>query len=152
MIHTRADDLQSSAMITKKEYSHNFVVFGIASKLCLLPLEINVETGTFQLRTSGRKRKVSVCMVVVMILHSCYVIFRFFQTVLFGEKIVRHHLLFHIDYSLASVMVMSWYYLYFIRRPDISVAIFNGFFQNQPREFIITFINHYFRNFCNKRE
>ena len=115
-------------MLTKKDFRHNFLLLGLFTNLRIIPVELDLRQGILRAARSPWKRHVSSVIFGIVVLHGCYINLRLLQTLFSSKEIIRHHLVFHVDLSLAAIMVSGWYLSCFILHPEMFIAVFNEIF------------------------
>lgn len=113
-------------MLTREKFMKNFKILSFVSKLKVLPLNVDCESGTIKPYSSSELRPYYVAF-LLFVLHAVYVNFRLLQS-LFDDTTARHHLILHFDVASCSFMVAGWYFIFFIRNPHVVTSVFNELF------------------------
>ena len=114
-------------MLTFKDYRFNFFLLRVISALKILPVDVDEKNGILKV-PSLWKRCISFGFFGLFIIHGCYVNLRLVEALLYSEETARHHLVFHVNMSLVSILISGWYVVCFVVYPGTFVALFNGVF------------------------
>ena len=115
-------------MLTKREFRYNTYLMRFLSALKICPLDIDHRQGVIKVQQSPLKRFLCFGVFGVSILHGCYIHLRLLQVLLNQIESASHHLVFHVNLSLTSLMVQGWYTICFLLYPEAFVALFNDIF------------------------
>ena len=96
-----------------------------------MPLQLNVQEGELTVQTAPWKRIISRAFFGTFILHGIHINFKLLWLLFSSEEIVRHHLVFHVDLALGSIMAGGWYIMCFGMYQETFVALFNEIFASR---------------------
>ena len=114
--------------VSKEDFRYNFLLLGILCRLKVVPLELNVQEGEFQVQTARWKRRISRVLFGTFVLHGIHINLKLLRLLFSSQEIVRHHLVFHVDLALACIMEGGWYLMCFVFYQETFVALFNEIF------------------------
>ena len=109
-------------MITTGDFRCNLKFIALGSKLCILPLQVDVENGRLGLLDSKWKKGGSWAYLAMFVIYMTYLALRLPYLILTGKPIPLPSLIWHLTVFLGLPNMGFWYYKIYFRCPGITVT------------------------------
>ena len=115
-------------MLTRTTFGTNFRIISIACQLGILPFRVDEVGLTLNLSSSKIHKCLSRCLYLLFYAQALYVDLRFIWVVKSELKLPPYVLMWHGTIALGLSIVLSWYYIAYIRLPHLFAETFNQTF------------------------